>query len=68
MTACERKFSEECTEWEGRMRDADRAWQMKMVELEQVWGECGIGKEGEGGHTRMTSELTSPLCTTLLPV
>ena len=39
MAACERKFSEEASEWESRMRESDRVWQVKAGELEQIWGE-----------------------------
>ena len=41
MLACERKFEEEAAEAEARLKAADHAWQGRVEEIEQAWGEMG---------------------------
>ena len=48
MLACELKFKEEAYEWEAKLREADRAWQERIGEMQQTWGEGGQ-TWGEGG-------------------
>ena len=41
MLACEHKFAEEAAEWAAKLREADRAWQERIGEMQQTWGEGG---------------------------